>query len=404
MPAAAFERWADLPLVPERFGELAARAREARVDLVVVGPDNALAEGVVDVCERAGLLCFGPTAGAARIEASKSFAKEIMRAAGVPTARFFVAESRSEAEKILRSVPWEPPAAKPAGQEGGWVLKADGLALGKGVVVCSSYAEAEAALESLLRVSGRLVIEEKLRGFEVSWMAFCDGERCALLDPARDYKRLRDGDQGPNTGGMGAVSPVPGLPEGLEARVRERVFLPTLREMKKRGIPFKGLLYAGLMVDPTRPPGEDLRVLEFNARFGDPETQVLLPRLSGDLYAWCEAAARGDLGRMREHRVRYEEQAAVFVVAAARGYPENPEKGRLIESGGADGVFFAGVRRRGEGPALETAGGRVLGALGRGDSIEAARRAAYARLAQVRFEGMQARADIGAVPGKAGAE
>jgi phosphoribosylamine--glycine ligase len=392
----AWERWAFSGKKGADFEAFSSRAREEGVDLVVVGPDNPLADGLVDVLSAHGVLAFGPTAGAARIEASKAFAKEVMQAAGVPTARHWVAKTAEEARKILKSIPWG----------NGWVVKADGLALGKGVRVCATQTEAIAAAEELLKLALSpaspspsispaalvpLVIEEKLRGEEISWMAFCDGERCVLLDPARDYKRVGDGDAGLNTGGMGAFSPVR-VPAGFAERVKAEVFLPTLREMKKRGIPFRGVLYAGLMVDFE---ADRYWVLEFNARFGDPETQVLMPRIEGDLFDWLEASARGELNAMPT-TVPFCKNAAVFVVGAARGYPERPEKGMKIQ-GAPDptqgGIFYAGVERDASG-ALTVSGGRVLGALGLGDSLENARAQAYEKLTQVSFTGMHFRSDI----------
>ena len=372
------------------FKELAERARSAGVDLVVVGPDHPLAEGIVDVFTEARVLCFGPTAAAARIESSKAFAKEVMKAAGVPTARHFLATTLEEAQKVLKSVPWPGPRGN---EDGGWVIKADGLALGKGVRVCSTFEEAQEAVAALMPVSGSLVIEEKLSGEEISWLAFCDGDRCALFESARDFKRLNNQDLGPNTGGMGSFSPVPGLPQGLALKVRERVFLPTLREMRKRGAPFQGILYAGLMFD--RKSG-NFNVLEFNARFGDPETQALLPRMSGDLYSWCEASARGDLSGMPTE-VPFNSEFSVVVVGASQGYPEKPVKGlEVVGPIGDEGFFIAGVSREGDARKFVTSGGRVFAALGLGNTLTLAREAAYLKFAQVRFEGIQFRSDIGA--------
>ncbi|MEO5971434.1 MAG: phosphoribosylamine--glycine ligase, partial [Bdellovibrionia bacterium] len=327
------------------FQTLAEKAVAEGIDLVVVGPDNPLADGIVDVFEAAGLLVFGPTAGAAQIEASKAFAKAVMKSAGIPTAKYWVAESQEEARKILRSVPWEGPDKR------GWVVKVDGLAFGKGVKVCNSLAESLEAVNSLAgggpSFAITLVIEERLQGEELSWMAFCDGERCALLQPARDYKRLLDNDLGPNTGGMGSFSPVPGVPESWTERVRESVFLPALREMKRRGNPFKGLLYAGLMVDFA---SNQFWVLEFNARFGDPETQVLMPRIDGDLYPWLKAAAEGNLSSLPPV-VPFKKEAAVVVVAASGGYPDSPRVGKQIKSEvlNETDYFFAGVKSAEEG-------------------------------------------------------
>jgi len=375
------------------FKRLGVRALEEKVDLVVVGPDNPLADGIVDVLEAQGLRCFGPTKAAAQLESSKAFAKDVMKAAGVPTAKYFVAKENAEAQKILKSVPWPAP-----GKPGGWVIKADGLALGKGVRVCSTYEEASQAAADLIGISGSLVIEERLQGEEISWFAFCDGEICALFEPARDYKRLNDGGEGPNTGGMGAFSPVPGIPASWKERVRKEVFLPMLQEMKRRGTPFKGLLYAGLMCDVA---ADRFWIIEFNARFGDPETQVLLPRMTDDLYSWCEATAAGDLSRATgKADVQFSSQVAVGIVGAARGYPEKPERGHELkflqpespESKEELSYFYAGVLR--DGPFLRSSGGRVFLALGLGSNFEQARTQAYQRIGHVKFEGMQFRSDI----------
>lgn len=365
------------------YENLAHRAKAEGVQLVVIGPDDPLAGGIVNVFEEAGIAVMGPTAEAAQIEASKSLAKEVMIAADIPTARYWSVTSVEEARKILRSVPWE--------QGGGWVIKADGLALGKGVQVCESLTHANQAVDELFPLFKKLIIEERLLGEELSWMAFCDGERCALLDPARDYKRLKDRDLGPNTGGMGAFSPIPGITPEIEAEVRERVFLPALREMKKRGTPFRGVLYAGLMMNPAT---GKFWVLEFNARFGDPETQVLLPRMEGDFFDWCKAIASGDISGLPA-RVPFSKECALYVVAASRGYPVKAETGKVIEWAGSrfGTYFFSGVRFQNHD--LVTAGGRVLGALGLGPTLSLARETAYRQLAEVRFEGMQFRSDIG---------
>jgi phosphoribosylamine--glycine ligase len=398
----SWERWPATSGAPKSseigFQALAEKAVAEGIDLVVVGPDNPLADGIVDVFEEAGLLVFGPNASAAQIEASKAFAKAVMKSAKIPTAKYWVAESQEEARKILRSVPWG------GSEKRGWVVKADGLAFGKGVRVCNSLAEALDAVNALAgggpSFAITLVIEERLQGEELSWMAFCDGERCALLQPVRDYKRLLDNDLGPNTGGMGSFSPVPGVPESWTERVRESVFLPALREMKRRNTSFKGLLYAGLMVDFA---SDQFWVLEFNARFGDPETQVLMPRIEGDLYPWLQAVAQGDLSSLPP-TVPFKKEAALVVVAASGGYPDSPRVGKKITSSvlsdssalrTSASYFFAGVKSTEEGGDLLTAGGRVLGALGLGASIEIAREAAYNNLSQIHFDEMCSRSDIG---------
>jgi phosphoribosylamine--glycine ligase len=395
MPAA-WDRW-ELVLADGKkgFESLAKKAKKEGIDLVVIGPDNALADGIVDVLEAHGIPTMGPRAAAARIESSKAFGKELMRAAGVPTAKYWVVGNQQEANQILKSIPWQLQGQLQGKPQVGWVVKADGLALGKGVRVCDSLPEALQAVEDLFRISSQLVIEEKLFGEEISWMAFCEGENCALLEPARDYKRLLEGNMGLNTGGMGALSPVPGVPANFKERIRNAVFLPVLREMKQRGVAFQGVLYAGLMVDFS---SSKFWVLEFNARWGDPEAQVLIPRFSGDLFLWCEAVANGRLAEMPPF-VPFDSGAAVFVVAASAGYPDLPEVGKRIRFDSSfDSIqeakyFFSGVRCVQD--EWMTSGGRVLGALGQGLNLEQARQQAYQRLSQVSFEGMQYRADIG---------
>jgi phosphoribosylamine--glycine ligase len=399
------------------FKAMAEKAVQEKIDLVVIGPDNPLAEGIVDVFEASGLRVFGPRAAAAQIEASKSFAKDVMKAANVPTAKYWVAKTEEEARKILRSVPWGSVGGSEVAPSRGWVVKADGLAMGKGVRVCSELAESLTAVSDLSALGaghghlsgnllpgkllpGKLLIEERLSGEELSWMAFCDGERCALLEPVRDYKRLLDSDLGPNTGGMGSFSPVPGVPESWREKVKDQVFLPVLREMKKRGAPFQGLLYAGLMANFD---SDEFWVLEFNARFGDPETQAILPRLKGDLYPWLRASAQGDLSQLPSF-VPFKEDAAVVVIAASGGYPDSPRVGKPIQLAGDAQMFYAGVKSAGKNPdgteALLTSGGRVLGALGTGATLELAREFAYSNLSKIRFEEMHHRTDIGKIKRK----
>jgi len=364
------------------FERLAARALEARADLVLIGPDDPLARGITNVCEARGLRVFGPSQAAAQIEASKSFSKSVMVAAGVPTAKYHVTQSASECLALLETLSWS---------QGGWVLKADGLALGKGVIVCATLTEARDAAKKLSAISSTLVVEERLRGQEISWMAFCDGECAVTFDSAADYKRVGEDHTGPNTGGMGAYSPVPGLPADLRARVERDVFAPVLRELKKRGAPFKGLLYAGLMFDSVT---NALNVIEFNARMGDPEGEVLLPRVKSDLYDWVEACATyGGLGALANRKLDFIAEQGVYVCAAARGYPDAPEKGAEISGLGAAPEFFsAGVMKRGE--KFVVNGGRVLGALGLGATLKAARAQAFARMARIQFAGMHYRRDI----------
>jgi phosphoribosylamine--glycine ligase len=360
--------------------EVAALARREKVDLVVVGPEAPLVAGVADALEAEGIACFGPVAAAARLEGSKAFAKEVMAEAGVPTADFRVFTDVAAAEAYAVS-------------QGKIVVKADGLAAGKGVIVAPDAESARAAVRAVgaMGAAGeRMVLEELLEGEEVSVIALCDGERYVLMPPAQDHKRVGEGDTGPNTGGMGAYCPVPFLsPEAL-AQVGERVIGPMLATLRRRGTPFKGALYAGLMLTRTGP-----KVLEFNARFGDPETQVLMLQLQEDLLPLLDACARG---RLESRPLVLEPGASVGVVLAAEGYPETPRRGQRIDGvdlAAQDGtVFLAGVEAREEG--LVTAGGRVLTVCARGRDLAEARTKAYATAAGIRFEGMHFRRDIGA--------
>jgi phosphoribosylamine--glycine ligase len=384
-------RWEDSGWKAERADELVRRAREAGVTLVIFSQDSDLAAGAADLFRMAGFPVFGPSKEAARIEWSKSFMKELCTASGVPTARSHVTESAADAVALLRELDWNDRTK--------WVVKADGLALGKGVVVAETREEAIASLDALSKYGSRFVIEERLRGEECSWFAFSDGEAFSLLDPAKDYKRLLDGQKGPNTGGMGSVSPAPGTTSALRERVRNEVFAPIFAEMRKRGIRFQGLLYAGLMID--RADGEErLMVLEFNARFGDPETQALLPRLEtgpmGDLLLWMGACARGTLVDLPRD-VPFRKVSAVYVVAASEGYPEAPRTGAPVEIADfaleGDSFRFAGLKRAGS--CWEVSGGRVLGATGIAETPEAARKEAYRALEGVIWSGAQIRKDIG---------
>lgn len=375
--------WDDSVKGSDSLKSLATKAKAQKIDFVVVGPDNVLADGAVDIFTREGLKIFGPTQAAAKLESSKIFAKQVMKAAKVPTADSYEVYSLADAQKLVNDLNWVRKQ---------WVLKADGLALGKGVEICENREQALAGLARLQKFSNSFVIEERLRGKEISWLAFCDGDNCSLLAPARDYKTLTPDPLSPNTGGMGAVCPVPLEDSKLGDKIRDTVFAPVLREMKKRGTPYKGILYAGLMID-----GEDFWVLEFNSRFGDPEAQVLLPLVQDDVLEWCEACVEGKL-HLKPRTLPVFDEYAVYVVAAAPGYPGEVQSGGKIT--GLDqwlkthSGFFAGVRR--EGDQWLTNGGRVLGALGFGNSIAEAREKAYARLQQVHFDGMQVRQDVGA--------
>jgi phosphoribosylamine---glycine ligase len=346
---------------------LLSLARTLDADLVVIGPEAPLVTGVADELRHAGIAVFGPSAAAARIEGSKSFAKELMRVSGVPTA-----ESLSVAR---------PPC----------VVKLDGLAAGKGVFVCHTSAELEAGLKVAARSGGQVVIEELLEGQELSVFAICDGSNALPLAPARDFKRLAEGDEGPNTGGMGSYSPVAEIgPERL-SEIVATVHAPVLDELARRGTPFVGLLYAGLMLTDA-----GLKVLEFNCRFGDPETQSIVVRLEGDLLGALAAAAGGDLG---ETDLGARDDAAVTVVLAGGAYPERADSGGPIdgiESAAASGalVFHAGTAvRNGR---LVTNGGRVLNVTARGRTLAEARAAAYAACERITFPKMRYRRDIAA--------
>ena len=366
------------------FDDVARVAVSNRIDLVVVGPETPLAAGIVDALIERGVAAFGPTARAARLEASKSFAKEIMARAGVPTAaaRTFVALDEAVAHLEEATGPY--------------VVKADGLAAGKGVLVTEDRNEAREWARLCLdggfaNAGNTIVIEEYLDGPEVSIITLCDGERVLALPPARDYKRLLVSDRGPNTGGMGCFSPID-VPEGLVGDVVSSVIEPVVSALAADGVVYRGFLYAGLVLTADGP-----KVLEFNCRLGDPEAQVVLPRLDEDLLALMSAATQGALPN---RRLKVREDAAVDVVLAARGYPESPETGAPIsglaeaESGG-EGVqiFHAGTRFDGDG--IVTAGGRVLNVVGIGDDIATARAAAYSVAGNIDFAGKQFRSDIG---------
>jgi phosphoribosylamine--glycine ligase len=375
-----------VPIGVEAIPEIVASAVAEKADLVVCGPETALVAGLGDAVRAAGLAFFGPSAAAAEIEGSKAYAKRLMADAGVPTAAFGAFEELDAALAFIDAQP------------GLVVVKADGLAAGKGVVVAASKEEAKGAARSMLadrafgEAGARVVIEERLTGREVSMMAFCDGERLALLETSEDHKAVGDGDVGPNTGGMGTYSPSPLVDAALTQRILETIFMPTVRALAADGRPFRGLLYGGLMLTPDRGP----MVIEWNCRFGDPETQVVLARMEDDLYPWLAGAARGALppGAPRWH-----EGAAVCVVLAAGGYPGKPRAGDVITgvpAGETDDItaFHAGTRLDAEGR-LVTAGGRVLGITARGETFEEARARAYASVGGIRFEGMHFRKDIG---------
>ena len=379
---AADARLADVGA--EDLAGLCALAEREKVDLVVVGPDAPVVMGLVDDLGARGILAFGPVRAAARLEGSKSFAKEVMREAGIPTADARAFTDAAEAERYVRA------AGRPL------VVKADGLCAGKGVVVASDAEEAVAAIRSMLvgRAFGdagsTVLIEETLRGPEISFHAICDGERFVPLAAAQDHKRLLEGDRGPNTGGMGAYSPPPMVDEAMAARIGDEIVGRVLLAMKARGTPFRGVLFVGLMMVDGAP-----MVLEFNCRFGDPETEVLLARMEDDLLPYLEGAARGTLP---DTTPRFG-PAAVSVVLASHGYPGSPRKGDAIT--GLEGaaalegvtIFHAGTRTSGD--RIVTNGGRVLAVTARGQDLDQAAARAYAACDAITFEGKQLRRDIG---------
>jgi len=374
------------PVDAEKVEEVAHLAEALRVELAVVGPEDPLCKGLVNRLEEKGIRTFGPREEAAALEGSKVFAREFMARHGIPQPRFEVFDDVAAARRYLEKVGSQV------------VVKADGLAKGKGVVVCSTREEAGKAIEDALerrifgRAGERVLIEERLEGPEVTIKAFSDGKDVAIMAPSQDYKRVNDGNKGPNTGGMGCYSPVPAVsPEALKGIIGG-IIEPTVRGMAEEGRTYKGVLYAGLMLTKRGP-----MVLEYNCRFGDPESQVVLPRLQTDLSEILLACVEGRLGEVKERGVQWDEECAVCVVAASGGYPGEYEKGKPIEGldsslpGGAI-AFHAGTARRGG--VLVTNGGRVLGVTGLGKDFEEARNRAYAAMERVHFEGMHYRRDI----------
>lgn len=381
---------ADAECLPEVGAEdieaLVEVARERAVDLVVVGPEAPLVAGLVDRLEEAGIAAFGPSGAAAQLEGSKTFAKEIMAAAGVPTASHIVVADREAALAQIAC------ASYPC------VLKADGLAAGKGVIICANEGEAREAVDLFFTEQRfgetTVVIEQFLEGEELSLLALCDGENVLPLAPAQDYKRIFDGDQGPNTGGMGSYSPVPGFDEARVEQILDQVHRPVVREMARRGTPFHGVLYAGLMLTAAGP-----KVLEFNTRFGDPETQAVLPRLRSDLVELCLAAR--EPGGLADLAADFDPQWSVTVVLASKGYPESSSKGDVIsgldEAGELAEVVHAGTAAQDDENGerqIVTAGGRVLNVTALGEDAAAARDRAYEAAGRIEFDGMQMRSDI----------
>ena len=374
---------------------LVAAAVAEQVDLVVVGPEGPLVSGLADQLARAGVTCFGPSAAAARLEGSKAFCKEVMQAAGVPTAAYRVVTSVEQGMAAISELRPAEADRYPA------VIKADGLAAGKGVIIAADEAQARAALTQLLVEhrfdTDRVLVEELLVGAEVSLLAICDGVRAVPLASAQDYKRIFDGDAGPNTGGMGSYSPVPAIGEGQAQALAAIVHQPVLDELGRRGVEFRGVLYAGLMLTEGGP-----KVLEFNARFGDPETQAILPRLKTDLLELLTAAAGGGAvgstsGGLDGVNLDWETRAAVTVVLASAGYPAGSSSGDVIT--GLDGmpadvfVTHAGTAF-GDAGQVVTDGGRVLSVTALGADTASARATAYSAIEMIDFDGRQLRRDI----------
>src|SRR6202166_805723 len=365
-------------------GAVIAFCRERHIDLVVVGPEAPLCAGIVDDLETAGIKAFGPTRAAARLEGSKGFTKDMCRANGIPTAAYERFRAADPAKTYVRA------RGAPI------VVKADGLAAGKGVVVAQTVAEAEAAIDMMFggglgEAGGEVVIEEFLAGEEASFFALCDGATAMALTTAQDHKRAFDGDQGPNTGGMGAYSPAPNIDDAMSARVMADIITPTLRAMQAMGAPYKGVLYAGLMITADGP-----KLIEYNARFGDPETQVLMLRLMSDLIPALLASRDGQL---KSFDLRWYDDAALTVVMAAKGYPGNYERGTLIEgldkATQVEGVeiFHAGTKA--EGGKILANGGRVLNVCARGKSVREAQQRAYAAVDKINWPDGFCRRDIG---------
>jgi len=369
----------------DRIKDLLEFARYEGIDLTVVGPEQPLILGIVDLFEKNGLRIFGPSQSAAGLEGSKAFAKNLMRKYGIPTAEYKIFSSFLQAENYIRL------KGAPI------VVKADGLASGKGVIVAETVSEAIDAVRKIMKekvfgpAGDKVVIEECLRGEEASFLAFTDGETVIPMASAQDHKRVYDGDKGPNTGGMGAYSPAPVVTPDIEKKIMERIMIPTVKAMKSEGLPYKGVLYAGLMIEAGEP-----KVLEFNVRFGDPETQPILTRLDGDIVEIFNAVIDGDL---RGKTIRWRDDASVCVVLASEGYPGAYKKGEVItgldDAEAIDGVmvFHAGTRLQNNN--LLTDGGRVLGITALGNEIRSAIDKAYMAVDRIHFKGMHYRRDIG---------
>ncbi len=388
-----------VPICTDQHQELLSFAKANHVDMVIVGPEKPLMDGIVDRFEQEKIPIFGPTAAAAQLEGSKLFAKEVMRQASIPTADYYLAATESDASDFIDSCSWK----------NGIVVKNDGLAAGKGVVVCSNKREAKQAVEDLFNLmegeetSHNILLEERIIGREVSAFAISDGDNFVTLGYACDYKRIRDNDQGPNTGGMGSYSPVKWLSDQDKEIIDEQVFKPLIDTMKKRGTPYRGVIFAGLMLCQSDGDSSNFKVLEFNARFGDPETQAMLPLMNEDLALLIRRAIEG---KLQPCAVSNSDRSSVHVVLAAKGYPGTEgvevQKGDAIEfpadflsqkECSINKIFFSGVRS--SNAQLVTDGGRIMGiTVVRKDRL-AAREMSYEYIRQIKFKGMQLRTDIG---------
>ncbi len=372
-----------LALDPEDHPAVVAACRARRITFVVVGPEAPLVGGLVDALQEAGIAAFGPTKAAAALEGSKAFTKALCDRKGIPTAAYAAFTDAAAAKAYVTA------------QGAPIVVKADGLAAGKGVVVAADIAEAHAAIDRMFggafgAAGASVVVEAVLEGEEASFFALCDGDRAVPFASAQDHKRLGDGDTGPNTGGMGAYSPAPVLDAACEARVMREIVQPALDGMAEAGAPFKGVLFVGLMIGADGP-----KLIEFNVRFGDPETQAMLPRLRDDLLALLLACAKG---RMKATPARFSAETALTIVLAAQGYPDAPRRGGLIAFDEPANATITQAGTRMAGAALVADGGRVLNVTALGDTLEAARRNAYAAIPSIRWSDALYRTDIGARP------
>lgn len=374
-----------VPIVANDLNPLLEFALKEQIDLTVVGPEDPLTRGIVDLFESKGLLVFGANKKAAEIEGSKAFAKEMMKKYLIPTASYEIFDTRDEAVKYIRN------------QGAPIVVKADGLAAGKGVIVCKTVEEAIRSVDQIMvekifgSAGSRVVVEEYLVGEEASYVAFTDGKTILPMASSQDHKAIFDGDQGPNTGGMGAYSPAPVVTDKVHERILEKILRPVIYGMGEEGRPYRGVLYAGLMIHEGHP-----KVLEFNARFGDPETQPVLMRMKGDIVPILEACMKGALSR---HKIEWDNYASVCIVMASRGYPGDYEKGKIIEGLKEVSrmervvVFHAGTTLR-DGRVV-TNGGRVLGVTGSGEDIPRAIERAYQAVKKISWDGVHYRTDIG---------